>query len=370
MQTNAPARSQDKPDACRAGPPRAAGPQTTRVQSRPDGGDGRAVVNLRQLRAWPLPPKLGTAQSLAVGAAILLAAALLRVALDYVVPGRLAFATYFPATAVAAYLAGTWGGFVVLIGGLVGSWVTWFGAANGNHVAIALVGDGVFAVTGTVLVLALAALREAVFELAERDERARVVNRELVHRNRNQYAVIMALAAQTLQRVGVGRDVVEVLTARIMALAQAQDLVSLDPQRPTCLAKLVEQVVAPMAPEPSRLASGGPMTGICADRVGGLALVLHELGTNALKYGAWSNDRGRVTVSWQRTDEGVTICWKEEGGPPPVTPAPNSGGLGTLLIENAIPDGTAEWRFEATGLTVLLHVRLKTTRTSTECDFV
>jgi len=306
-----------------------------------------------------LPPKITTWQSLAFGAAILLVAILLRLALDQVVPGRLAFTTYFPATVVAAYLTGAPGGLVVLAGGLLGSLLTWLGAAEAPYFAVAVVGNGVFGLTGVVVVLALATLREAIFELADQDERARIINQELMHRNRNQYAVITALATQTMRRAGISRDVADALTDRILALAQAQDLVSLGPQQGIFLEQLIEQVVVPMAPEPSRIAVRGPAIGISADLVSGLALVLHELATNALKHGAWSSNRGRVILSWQRATGGVSILWEEHEGPPPATPHSRSSGLGTALIDNAIPGGTTERRFDAAGLTVRLNVPLQ-----------
>jgi two-component sensor histidine kinase len=311
-------------------------------------------VTLRRLSTWPLPPKLTTRQSIAAGAGILFCAAVLRLGLDHVVPGRLAFVTYFPTAVLAAYLTGAQGGLLVVAGGLLGSLLTWSGTMTPHLLAI--VGDGVFGVTGAIVVLALAALREAIFEMAERDERARIINRELVHRNRNQYAVITTLAAQTMRRAGISRDITDALTDRILALVQAQDLVSLDRQQDVSLEQLIERVVAPMATELSRLVRAGTMIGIPAGLVSGLALALHELGTNALKHGAWSNDGGRVTLSWQRTVEGVSIMWKEEGGPPPAVPAPKGSGLGSVLLDDAIPGGTVERRFEGTGLTVVLRV--------------
>jgi two-component sensor histidine kinase len=305
-----------------------------------------------------MPPKLETGRSLAVGAGILFAAVLLRLVLDHVVPGRLAFTTYFPATVLAAYLTGAPGGLVVLAGGVMGSLFTWFGTIAEPDLAIAVVGNGVFSITGAVVVLALAALREAIFELAKQEERAQIINRELVHRNRNQYAVMAALTTQTMRRVGISGDVANAVTDRVVAMGEALELVSLDPQQDIALGQLIERVVVSMAPEPSRLVIGGPMVGVRAGLVSDLALVLNELGTNALKYGAWSNGCGRVTVSWQPTDQGVSIAWKEQGGPPAAPPDPKVRGLGSILIENAIPGGTAERRFEPTGLTVALHVPL------------
>jgi two-component sensor histidine kinase len=285
---------------------------------------------------------------------------LLRLVLDQVVPGRLAFTTYFPATVVAAYLIGVPGGLVVLAGGLLGSLHTWLSAAGAPNLAVAVVGDSVFGLTGGFVVLAVAALREAIFELAERDERARMINQELMHRTRNQYSVITALATQTMRRAGISRDITDAFTDRILALAQAQDLISLDPHEDISLERLIDRVVAPMAPERSRMAARGTMVGISADLVHGLALVFHELATNALKHGAWSSDRGRITLRWLRTAEGISIRWKEQDGPPAAVPGSKSSGFGSALIDNAIPGGTTQRTFDPTGLTVELHVPIST----------
>jgi len=205
-------------------------------------------------------------------------------------------------------------------------------------------------------VFAMPALCEAIFDLAERVERARIINRELMHRNRNLFAIVTTLAAQTLKRAGVDVEITASLRARIMALARAQGLISLDDQQNMPLEHIVDLVLAPIKPEPVRLVVEGSPVGITGDQVTGLALVLHELGTNALKYGAWSEDSGRVTISWCPTPLEVAITWQERGGPP--ISLPGTSGLGSVLIETAVPGASVERSFESAGLTVVLRVPL------------
>src|SRR5262249_441682 len=109
---------------------------------------GELPLQHSDLRAWPVAPKPSFWQSVAAGSAILLLSVLLRLGLDQVIPGRLAFTTYFPATVLAAYLTGTPGGLIVLAGGLIGSWFTWLGPTTPLNFAVALIGDGVFGITG------------------------------------------------------------------------------------------------------------------------------------------------------------------------------------------------------------------------------
>jgi two-component sensor histidine kinase len=203
-------------------------------------------------------------------------------------------------------------------------------------------------------VFAMPALCEA--DLAERVERARIINRELTHRNRNLFAIVTTLAAQTLKRAGVDVEITASLRARITALARAQELISLDDQQNMPLEHLVDGVLAPIKPEPVRLVVEGSPVGVTGDQVTGLALVLHELGTNALKYGAWSEDSGHVTISWCPTPLEVAITWQERGGPP--ISLPGTSGLGSVLIETAIPGASVERSFESAGLTVVLRVPL------------
>jgi two-component sensor histidine kinase len=206
-------------------------------------------------------------------------------------------------------------------------------------------------------VFAMPALCEAIFDLAERAERERMINRELLHRNRNLFAIVTTLAAQTLKRAGVDVEITASLRARITALARAQELISLDDRQSMPLEHLVDRVLVPIMPEAVRLVVEGSPAGITGDQVTGLALVLHELGTNALKYGAWSEDSGQVAVSWCRSPLDLAITWQERGGPP--TFAPGARGLGSLLIETAIPGARVERSFEPAGLKVVLRVPLR-----------
>ena len=205
----------------------------------------------------------------------------------------------------------------------------------------------------TVSLAAVVSYCEAILDQAER---ARMINCELMHRNRNLFAIVTTLAAHTLKRAGIDAHIAATLTARITALARAQELISLDGRQSMSLERLVDRVLAPIMPARHRLAVQGSAIGIVGGQVTGLALVLHELGTNALKYGAWSGDLGRVTVSWWQTPFHIGISWHERGGPPAAVP--DRSGFGSFLIETAIPGATVERIFDPAGLKVVLCVPL------------
>jgi two-component sensor histidine kinase len=102
------------------------------------------------------------------------------------------------------------------------------------------------------------------------------------------------------------------------------------------------------------------------DVANALALTLHELGTNAIKYGAWSNERGRVQVSWrfdQLSDDEAEfeLVWDEKGGPP--VALPERRGLGSLLIESGFPSAQVERTFSEDGVLCRITAVVKQTTT-------
>ena len=308
------------------------------------------------------PPRLARWQDLLVGAGVFLLCVGLRAAVDLLMPDRLVLSTFIPGVVVATYLAGAMAGAVVLSGGLI-YYYLWGVQIEDNGLALGITGPGLYVLAGSLSVFVLATLRRAYLRLAEQDDRLRLINdrlrlinQELLHRNRNLFTIFATLAAQTLRSRGINGDVTAVLNGRIAALARAQNLLTLNERQGLLLQRLLEQVLAPIVPETSRLNITGPLVGIPSGQVSGFALVFHELGTNALKYGAWSNSSGLVSVRWAPTTSGVFIIWQEEGGPR-ASPRQRPG-LGSVLIENAIPQAKIERSFTTAGAKIVLDVPL------------
>jgi two-component system CheB/CheR fusion protein len=173
----------------------------------------------------------------------------------------------------------------------------------------------------------------------KRDENEKeLLTQELSHRVKNTLAVVQALALQTDGRAGSVEAFRDAFVGRVHALARAHDLL-LDAQwRATDLKALVEQAVAAYRVDhPDVVEVEGAPIAITAKQGLGLSLILHELGTNAAKYGALSQSEGRLYVSWQveKADGGrcVRLTWQERHGPTIEPPAER--GFGTRLIERA-----------------------------------
>jgi two-component system CheB/CheR fusion protein len=121
--------------------------------------------------------------------------------------------------------------------------------------------------------------------------------------------------------------------------------------------------------EDARIAIHGPDVPMGGDGVTSLALVLHELATNAAKYGAFSTPRGHVGVSWSIKHDKLEMLWKEKGGPA-VSGAPDREGFGSVLARRSVNgqlDGKLDFDWDASGL--IVHISAATERlTSSAVD--
>ncbi|UHC19433.1 GAF domain-containing protein [Methylobacterium currus] len=183
------------------------------------------------------------------------------------------------------------------------------------------------------------------------EELQAVLNKELAHRLKNTLAIVQSIATQTLRGVSE-RDLVEAFERRVLALSRAHDVLI---QKSWSAAKLraVMESVLSMQTDLDRFALEGPDMDISPQAALSLSLLLHELATNALKYGALSAQSGMVRVSW-RIGGGaaptLVLDWTETGGPA-VMPPRNKGGFGSRLIRMGLL-GTreADLDFKPTGL--------------------
>jgi two-component system CheB/CheR fusion protein len=171
----------------------------------------------------------------------------------------------------------------------------------------------------------------------ENEKERELLAQELSHRVKNTLAVVQSLALQTDGRhrsVDAYRDA---FVGRLQALARAQNLLLEARWRGTNLKVLVEQAVAAFrAGHPEVVEVEGEPVAITSRQGLGLSLILHELGTNAAKYGALSRGEGRLRVSWQiekDAERRVRLRWQEHHGP--AVEAPTEKGFGTRLIERA-----------------------------------
>lgn len=179
---------------------------------------------------------------------------------------------------------------------------------------------------------------------------------ETHHRMKNLLAVVRALASQTEAKDRTGEEYKKAFMGRFEAVLSAQNLSSLDSAE-TELAAIVSKALEHVASRHAAI-SPGPSVKIPKADVVPLTMILHELTTNALKYGALSVPEGIVRVNWNTEGDGqkrVLVDWREEGGPAALPPSRK--GFGTRLIEysaKAEMGGEAKFNFAPAGL----HVRL------------
>lgn len=179
-------------------------------------------------------------------------------------------------------------------------------------------------------------------------ERLTLMVRELNHRVRNILALVQSLVSQTQREDSSVDGYVASLEHRIAALAAAQNLLTEGGWESVELSDLVAQTVGAYQ---DAVEVQGPPVKIRPNLASLLSLVLHELGSNAAKYGALSTDSGRVLVTWGTQPE-FHLEWTESGGPP--IPITRGSGFGSSIIENALPfefGGTAELNFKGDGVT-------------------
>jgi PAS domain S-box-containing protein len=203
----------------------------------------------------------------------------------------------------------------------------------------------------------LARLKGLTLDVTERkraDERHDLLIAELDHRVKNVLARVAVVAMQTRQGSNSMAEFVKALDGRIQSMAAAHSLLSQSRWQGVGLDDLVRHQLAPYATDANTMIRGSNimLTAVATQVV---ATVLHELATNAAKYGALSTPVGHVSVGWDRATDGdaadsLKIVWHEIGGPP--IGAPSQPGFGTTLIRDLIPHelgGTVQLDFNRDG---------------------
>jgi PAS domain S-box-containing protein len=188
-----------------------------------------------------------------------------------------------------------------------------------------------------------------------------VLTDELSHRVKNTLATVQAIANQSLVRAKSPTDFVSSFTGRLQALAKAHALLTRSSMQGADVMELVNEQVLIGAPNDNRISCSGPLLVLDAQAAMHLALVLHELATNARKHGALSVPYGRLSVTWQmRTNGGCSLLlsWKESNGPK--VSAPSAHGFGRALIEQTVRahGGEASIEYRTDGLTCEIKLPL------------
>ncbi|MBX7460425.1 PAS domain-containing protein [Qipengyuania huizhouensis] len=191
------------------------------------------------------------------------------------------------------------------------------------------------------------------------EEHQRVLINELNHRVKNTLAVVQSLAHQSFRDNG-GSHGLKVFTDRIAALASAHNLLTERSWESADLRTIVEgSLEAAAGFDSARYSLDGPSVVLAPQAAVALSMIVHELSTNALKYGALSNDEGFVDITWNTENTGkeksLIIDWQEHGGP--VVDEPSRSGFGTRLIKRGLgsPQSRTSIDYRDTGL----HCRIE-----------
>jgi PAS domain S-box-containing protein len=169
-----------------------------------------------------------------------------------------------------------------------------------------------------------------VTERKERDEKEHLLMREVNHRAKNMLSVVDAVARQTAARNP--EDFIERFSERLQALSANQDLLIRNEWRGVEINELVRAQLAHFASlMGSRIAVSGPKVRFTPASAQAVGLALHELATNAGKYGALSTVTGRLEISWAVDGDTFTMTWTEREGPP--VSAPEQRGFGTVVMQ-------------------------------------
>ncbi|KQW68181.1 hypothetical protein ASE17_06925 [Phenylobacterium sp. Root77] len=175
---------------------------------------------------------------------------------------------------------------------------------------------------------------------------------EMGHRLKNTMATVQAVAAQSLKEVAE-RGLVEEFLDRVVSMSHAHDALFRRNWSAVDLRGVMEGTLAPLA-SLGQFHLTGPNLKIGPRTTMALSLVLHELATNAAKYGALSTPEGRVDLDWSVDAETFRLLWRESGGPP-VRP-PTASGFGSRLIDLGLsPEGTVARRYRPGGVEVELE---------------
>ncbi len=265
------------------------------------------------------------------------------------------YATYFPAVLIVAVLAGAAAATLAIA--LTAILVWW--AFLPPHFEFAPItfpqtmNLGVFVLSALCVVYVAQKYRAAIKRLRDTERQRQLEMRELEHRGKNTFAVVESIVRKTLEDQPERADLI---AGRIHAISSTNDIINRSEGHVATLDSILTNEFA--AYDLARLDWAGPQIELPADTARAMALVIHELITNAAKYGALSAPAGRVTVRWTAEGRNVALDWSEAGGPP--VRAPADYGFGSRLVVRTLQalSGGIEPQFDPAGLKCRISFRI------------
>ncbi|WP_336978424.1 sensor histidine kinase [Brevundimonas nasdae] len=309
-----------------------------------------ATSSLQQLLAWSLKLKLPMLQRCLLAIALVLGVAFAREAFG---PDFLPFLFFIPVVTGIALVLGAVPGLLAGAVSAAASLLSYI-VAHGHPTYERIGSTTLYALVLAGLVVCAATLRSMFEQLHERSEVRELANAELAHRLKNQLAVVQSIVAQSLRSENVDPAVRSTVSQRLIALGAASNILTQTSWSGGDMETLCHDVLGHKA-DPCRLRLSGQSTELQGRIVMPMALALHELATNAAKYGALSNTSGIIHLHWtvarSETGDRFRLIWREAGGPP-VLP-PTREGFGTKLVQTSLASycgGDVTVRFPQDGM--------------------
>ena len=299
--------------------------------------------------------RAGSSEAYVFATLCIFIASLLRWTLVWIPDPISAFPTYYPAVFFAALVGGLGpGAFTAIVGGFIGWW-----AFIPQRYELLLLKSGeefnlaAYLFASLLIVWGANRLR-ALTKQVESDEQFRkLAAGELAHRLKNKLATLQSIVSYQLRGYPQIRD--DILS-RLTALSVTDGLVIAAEGRGAHLHDILSAELAPYGA--SRVYLDGPNAFLSSKLALTMALVFHELATNAAKHGALSDPVGRLSIDWTVSEAQLSLKWYESGGP--IVSAPHRRGFGTRLLSGALDyfDGKIDMAFEPEGLVCTIRLTL------------
>lgn len=305
--------------------------------------------------------RISLVRSVIIGFSAFSVALLIRMSLEPWVTG-LAFLTFYPAILVAALFGGTPAGFVTLgLGVLAGSSI-WLAPVTSPLWGVGtMVAVGAFLAFGCLMIAAIHLTSTVLLALQDAEERSSLIAGEMRHRVANLLQLVQSIARLSANNCDTKEEFLSVFFERLKALSAAHPDAAGEASE-VSLHGLFSALAATFGND--RLTYEGPDASVDPDTTLMLNLVLHELATNAAKYGALSSSGGHVHVSWDCRREQIHMQWLERGGPT-VLPGKRKGA-GSRLLESAFRGdcGSVTWFAQPEGIEAKIVFKLAGKATS------
>jgi two-component sensor histidine kinase len=296
---------------------------------------------------WHAGLRPRSAAALLFAVASVAIATVVRIGLGLISPDSAVFAPYYSATLVAALVGGAEAGVLAAALGALAAYCLfvppeWDLASFRLEQLVSLV---LYAASSVVIVWAAKSYRGLLERLRNEQATRQLLNLELVHRIKNILTGVQSIVSQSLRDQG---DLLETVSARLAALGATNELLVKSELQSASLREILAREFAPYGLSRFEL-QGDDIDCPYAIAIV-LALIVHELTTNAVKYGALSRSSGRIGVAWSIAGDQLVLEWVESGGPQPT--APTRVGFGSKLLQSSVRQfqGSVDSRLEPTGL--------------------